>query len=189
MFARLVRNFGIQRIGNRRAWLHSLVAASVVAGFGLSASLAPAGAASRTERTFSGWTVACVENDQNVKRCTLRQSLRRSQDRRTVFVWSITTDQDDELIQAVTVPAGVSIKEGIRIFIGDGDPLTLGYDVCGPRICLARAPLTPELVATMKGSSKAAASYVLASKQLLQFDLDVEGFAEAYDYLVQQLDT
>ena len=188
MIARFVRNFDFQRFGGSRAWLGSLVAASVVAGFGFSSGFTPAEAASRTEKTFSGWTVACVENDQNVKRCSLRQTLTRK-DRRPVFTWTISTNQEGELIQVVSVPAGVSIKEGIRIFVGDGDPLTLGYDICGPRACFARADLSPEVVATMKGTSKAAASYVLANKQLLQFDLAAEGFAEAYDYLIQQLDT
>jgi invasion protein IalB len=85
------------------------------------------------------------------------------------------------------VPAGISIKEGIRLFVGDGDPQTLGYDVCGPRVCLARSPFDSALAETIKAASKASASYVLGSKQLMQVEFDLTGFAAAYDYFVSQL--
>lgn len=153
------------------------------AGAGTTASLA----ATKTERTFSGWTVICVEDDNSAKRCSMIQSRVRAQDRRTVLIWAVSANENNELTQTVTVPVGVSIKEGLRLFVGNSDPLTIGYDVCGPRICLGSVPFTPEFVATIKSSDKASASYVQANKQLMQVDLDLAGFGEAYDYLVEQL--
>ena len=85
------------------------------------------------------------------------------------------------------MPAGISIKEGIRLFIGDGDPETLGYDICGPRVCIATGPFGADLADSIKGAAKASASYVLGNKQLMQVNFDLAGFAEAYDYLVAQL--
>ena len=151
----------------------------------------PAHAMTRTEKTFNSWTVVCVENENQPKQCSMLQTVQRQQPNQGfLLIWSISTGQGDgnkELTEAVTVPANVSIKEGIRLFIGDGDPVTLGYDLCGPRVCIARTPFTPETVATIKGSKKASASYVQASKQLVQVDLDLTAFSDAYDYLVQQL--
>jgi invasion protein IalB len=95
--------------------------------------------------------------------------------------------RNNELTQSLTVPAGISIKEGIRLFIGDGDPATFGYDVCGPRVCIARGPFGADLAAALKAADKASASYVVGSKQLMQVEFDLTGFGAAYDYLVSQL--
>ena len=160
-----------------------------VGGLALVASglAAPADAATKTEKTFNAWTVVCVEDDQQAKRCSMIQSRIRPQNKRLALMWSISAGDDNRLTQSLTVPAGISIKEGIRLFIGEGDPATLGYDVCGPRVCIARADFDSSLADAVKGASKASASYVLGNKQLMQVNLDLNGFSEAYDYLVAQL--
>lgn len=164
------------------------VVAAVAAGIALLAgALAPAQATTKTERTFDAWTVVCIENDDAAKRCSMLQSRIRAQDKRLALLWTISAGDDNALVQSLTVPAGISIKEGIRLFVGDGDPETLGYDICGPRVCIARAPFGSDLAQSLKGASKASASYVLGSKQLMQVEFDLTGFAPAYDYLVAQL--
>jgi invasion protein IalB len=85
------------------------------------------------------------------------------------------------------VPAGVSVKEGVRLFIGDAEPLTLAYDICGPRVCVAKTALDDKLVGALKAAQKASASYVQMSKQLLQVQLELTGFSDAYDYFLKQL--
>lgn len=166
----------------RLLWAGAVVAATM-----LGASTQHAAAATKTEKTFDSWAVICVEDDEGLKRCSMLQQRIRAQDKRMVMLWSISANEDNELFQSLTVPAGVSIKEGIRLFIGDEDPLTLSYDFCGPRVCMGRVPLTPDLVAKMKGSVKGSASYVQGTKQLMQVNLDLNGFTAAYDYLVEQL--
>jgi len=110
-------------------------------------------------------------------RCTLLQSRVDADSKKVVLIWSISSGNKNELIQAVTVPAGVSVKEGVRLFIGDAEPLTMSYDICGARVCIAKAPLDDKLVGIMKASQKASASYVQMSKQLLQVNLELTGFA------------
>ncbi len=153
----------------------------------LAYAVAPsAEAATRTEKTFDAWTVICVEGDDQAKRCSLMQSRVRAQDKKLALLWTISA-RGEELGQALTVPVGISIKEGIRMFIGDGDPQIFGYDVCGPRVCIARGDFSPDLALALKGASKVSASYVLGSKQLMQVEFDLSGFSEAYDYFVGQL--
>lgn len=181
-------------LGRRQSGFHgilrriSLAVTVVAAGFAFAATSSPANAVTKTERTFKGWTVSCVEDDaQQQKRCTMQQSLIRSQDRQLVFSWTIGRDQDGQLMQTVTVPTGVSIKEGVRLFVGDADPQTLGYGICGPRFCFAQVPLTEDLIGTARNSTKASASYVRLNKQLMQVDLDLDGFTAAYDYFIGEL--
>ena len=68
-----------------------------------------------------------------------------------------------------------------------GDPLTLGYDFCGPRVCVAQGTLDPKLIDAIKAAKKASASYVVGSKQLVQVPLDPSGFTDAFDFVVSQL--
>jgi len=147
----------------------------------------PGHAATKTEKTFDAWTVVCVENDEQAKRCSMLQSRIRAQDKKLALMWTISAGDNNELTQSLTVPAGISIKEGIRLFVGDGDPATFGYDVCGPRVCIARGPFGADLATALKAADKASASYVVGSKQLMQVEFDMTGFGAAYDYLVSQL--
>jgi invasion protein IalB len=167
--------------------LGQTIAAAVFAAGTLLIGHAPANAMTRTEKTFGSWTVVCVENDNKPKRCDMVQSRVQADSKKVVLIWSIASDPDKGLIQAVTVPAGVSIKEGVRLFIGDGEPLTLAYDVCGPRYCVASTPLDPKVVASIKSAQKASASYVQSTRKLLQVNIEVTGFSDAYDYFTQQL--
>ena len=155
------------------------------------ATALPAHATTKTEKTFGSWTVACVEPDNEDKRCSMIQS-QVQQDAQTnrqklVLRWTISTNKNHEQTLGFVVPTGVSVKDGVRFFLGEADPIVVTYNFCGPRVCIASAPLDTKVVATTKASKKASASYVLGSKQLVQVQLDLNGFGEAYDYLVQQL--
>jgi invasion protein IalB len=63
----------------------------------------------------------------------------------------------------------------------------VAYDLCGPRLCVATAGIDAKFLSLVKASKKAVASYVQASRKLVQANLDLARFSEAYDYLVQQL--
>src|SRR4051812_28012229 len=90
-------------------------------------SLSPASAASRTEKTFGSWVVVCTEADNQPKRCSMIQRRIRADTKKLIMVWSISSDKDNQLIQSLVVPAGVSIKEGVRVFLGDAEPITIAY--------------------------------------------------------------
>ena len=176
------------RAATARTWRWLAAAAVALVALASGASVpTPASATTKTEKTFDAWTVVCIEDNDQAKRCSMTQSRIRAQDKRLVLLWTISAGDNNELTQSLAVPAGISIKEGIRLFIGDGDPETLGYDVCGPRVCIARSPFAANLAQAIKGANKASASYVLGSKQLMQVEFDLAGFGPAYDYLVAQL--
>jgi invasion protein IalB len=115
------------------------------------------------------------------------QPIKDSDKRRLVLRWAISINKKGEQTQSLVVPAGVSIKEGVRLFLGDAAPTVIEYSFCGPRVCIATVPIDAKLAAGIKASNKASASYVRGSKQLVQITLDLKGFGEAYDFIVQQL--
>jgi invasion protein IalB len=161
---------------------------AIVAGLAPSFAAVPASASTRTEKTFGSWDVVCVQDDDSApKHCTILQSRVEPKSNRFVLIWSMTSGDKKQLTQTVTVPAGVSVKEGVRLFIGDAEPLSIPYDLCGPRVCVANGPLDDKLVGAIKTSQKASASYVQMSRQLLQVNLELTGFADAYAYFTKQL--
>jgi invasion protein IalB len=173
----------------RTGWIPGAVVLSTLALVGLLPRLAIA--ETKTEKTFGGWTVTCMEADKTPKSCSMIQSLatvdKQTNRKRIVMRWAISNNKSHEQTQAVVVPTGVSIKEGVRLFLGEAEPLVIAYSFCGPRVCIGSSPLDAKFLAAIKASKKASASYVLGSKQLVQVPLDLTGFSEAYDYFVQQL--
>lgn len=154
-------------------------------------SVAPTGAAERVEKTFGKWTVRCVEAGERPKNCSMFQSVvgvtQQTKQRRLLLRWAISRNDNNEMIQRLVVPAGVSVKEGIRLFIGEGEPTVIPYDICGPRVCFGEAPVDAKRLAAVKADEKVSANYVRGSKQLAQVQLDLTGFGEAYNFLAQQL--
>jgi invasion protein IalB len=150
----------------------------------------PASAATRIEKTFGKWAVVCIEPDKEAKNCSMIQSHMQANEqtkkRRLVLRWTISTNKGEQT-QALIVPAGVSLSEGVRLFLGDAEPIVVAYSVCGPRVCIASAAVDAKTIAAIKASKKASASYVRGSKQLVQVELNLNGFGEAYDFIVQQL--
>jgi len=170
-------------------WIPRILGGSALAIVAILPSLATA--ETKTEKTFGGWTVTCTETEKTAKSCSMIQSLatvdKKTNRKRIVMRWALSNNKSHEQTQAVVVPTGVSIKEGVRLFLGEAEPIVIAYSFCGPRVCIGSSPLDAKFLAAIKASKKASASYVLGSKQLVQVPLDLTGFSEAYEYFVQQL--
>jgi invasion protein IalB len=155
------------------------------------ATSSPVSAAKQIEQTFGTWVVTCTEPDQGGKSCSMMQSAVRpvpqSNKKALVLRWAISIDAKRQLTQTLIVPTGVSPKEGIRLFLGEAEPIVIQYSFCGPRICFASEPLDAKLAASIKASKKVSASYVRGSKKLVQVELDLKGFDEAYEFIVHQV--
>ncbi len=143
-------------------------------------------ASTKTEKTFGAWTVTCVE-DNGAKRCFMSQQRVEAKTKRAIFVWVVTTNASKGLSNNLTVPASVSIKEGIRVSIGNKPQISVPYDVCASGRCTGSFPLDAATLQTMSTSPDATATYVLASRKLLQPKVDLKDFPKAYEYFKSQL--
>jgi invasion protein IalB len=164
---------------------------AVGAAFLVALTIWPASAATRVEKTFGKWSVVCVQPDNEPKTCSMVQThvqpIKNSNKNSLVLRWTISVNKDREQTQSLVVPPGVSIKEGVRLFLGDAEPKMIEYSFFGRRLCLATAPFDAKAAATVEASKKVSASYVRGSKQLVQVPLDLSGFREAYDFIMKQL--
>ena len=152
----------------------------------LSLGLTPASATTRTEKTFGKWVVACVDSDAGVRSCQLTQQVAAAGGRGASLIMTIAGPKDKQNLVLV-VPTGVSLKDGVTLAIGTGAaPLAFAYSMCGPRLCLSSSPLDPKLLAALKASPKGLANYVMANKKLVQVNIDLATFGDAYTYLLSQ---
>jgi invasion protein IalB len=137
----------------------------------------------RVQKTFGDWTVTCVDSG-GPKTCSLDTRAVTKADN-IAFVWTISL-VDKQVKSLLLVPAGISIPEGVRVLIGDGPPQTSAYSVCGPRWCTADLPLDAALLKKISGVQKATANFVTAAKKLVQVDLSLDQFPQAYQYFYDQ---
>src|SRR5262249_9739471 len=135
-------------------WIRRILGVSALAVVAILPSLATA--ETKTEKTFGGWTVTCVESDKGGKNCSMIQSLaavdKQTNRKRIVMRWAISNSKSHEQTQAVAVPTGVSIKEGIRLYLGEAEPIVIAYTFCGPRVCVGSSPLDAKFIASIKAS-------------------------------------
>jgi invasion protein IalB len=150
---------------------------------GIIIALMPAGAETRIQKTFGTWVVTCVENDGQ-KGCSLITRAITKTDK-TAFIWSIRL-VDKQVLASLLVPTDTSIPEGVRLSIGDATPQTTTYSVCGPRFCRADFPVDAALLKRISSAQKATANFVTGDKKLVQVELNLAQFQEAYGYLAQQ---
>jgi invasion protein IalB len=104
---------------------------------------------------------------------------------KTAFIWTIRL-VDKQVNSALLVPTDVSIPEGIHIAIGTTSPQTAGYSVCGPRWCRADLPVDAALLKRIASAQKATANFVTGAKRLVQIELNLAQFQQAYGYLTEQ---
>lgn len=171
---------GKQQFGSKLVALGA--AACMIAGL----SAVPSAATTKTEQTFGSWNVTCVQDGAS-KRCQLAQSRVAGQKRQVVFVWSVSTNPSKQLMNSIMVPPGVSIKEGVRVSVGNKPPTTVPYDVCGARGCIATFPMDAATLQAMSTSPTASSNYVMANRKLQQVQVDLKEFPKAYEYFKSQL--
>lgn len=143
-------------------------------------------ASTKTEQTFGAWTVTCVE-DNGTKRCGMSQPRTAGPKKQVIFVWSVATNASKQLMNSLVVPASISVKDGIRVSVGSKPPVTVPYDVCVQGRCIATFPMDAATLQAMSTSPAANSNYVLASRKLMQVQVDLKDFPKAYEYFKSQL--
>jgi len=144
-------------------------------------------AATKTEQTFGMWKVTCVQDANRPKRCQLAQPRTAGPKKQVVFAWVVATNASKQLMNTVEMPAAVSIKEGVRVSIGNKVPTTVPYDVCVRGRCLATFAMDAATLQAMSTSPTATANYVMYNRKLQQVQIDLKDFAKAYEYFKGQL--
>jgi invasion protein IalB len=171
------------RVGKQISPLAAVFPAALAAALATASALA----ATKTEQTFGAWKVTCMQDTGQPKRCAMQQPRVAGEKKQVVFAWTVHTNASRELMNSIQVPAAVSIKEGVRVSIGNKPAVTVPYDVCASGRCVASFNMDGAMLQAMSSSQTANANYVMFNRKLQQVQVDLKDFAKAYDYFKGQL--
>lgn len=162
----------------------SLVAAFLLS-FSLSADSVPAQNDSQSpdslRETYGPWVVACGAERTG---CHMFQALQRAKDNARLVQMTVFAPAEGSQLMRALVPLGAKISAGAVVQVDENPPVTMPFDSCWQRGCIAELALTAELEAQLRGGEKLAVSVEAADTgRTVRFELALKGFAKAVDRL------
>lgn len=125
---------------------------------GTIASAQTAGDATATppdSQAFGDWVLACQAPKEGApKRCAAQQRLASAKDKKPVFLWQWTYDEQGALVTILTTPPGLRLDKGIQIGFDPEKPSVVLFQQCEPSFCNTAFKVTSEqLVAAVKAET------------------------------------
>jgi invasion protein IalB len=81
----------------------------------------------------------------------------------------------------VTLPLGMSLSQGTRVIVDQGQPLSAPYMICFPNGCMADYEASTELIGKMKKGQSMVVQGINSQNQPVSLPLPLPDFAKAYD--------
>ena len=81
----------------------------------------------------------------------------------------------------VTVPLGMQLAHGTRMFIDQGQPVQEPYKICFPVGCMSDYPLTDDVIGKMKKGQMLTVQAINMQGTPISLPLPLGDFAKAYD--------
>lgn len=150
---------------------------------GVMAAVSPASAqnAATPQIPRDGWFKVCTKqgdndicNVQNIRSANTGQLLT------AVNLIQITGQTNRALFQ-IAVPTGRIIPPGVGMQIDGGATSKINYSICLPDRCVAEAPLTNELVGSLKRGGELTLTTVNFQNQPNPIKISLNGFTAAFD--------
>jgi invasion protein IalB len=150
---------------------------------GVMAAVSPASAqnAATPQLPRDGWFKVCTKqgdndicNVQNIRSANTGQLLT------AVNLIQITGQTNRALFQ-IAVPTGRIIPPGVGMQIDGGATSKINYSICLPDRCVAEAPLTNELVGSLKRGGELTLTTVNFQNQPNPIKISLNGFTAAFD--------
>ncbi len=79
------------------------------------------------------------------------------------------------------LPLGLNLPVGAKLQVDDGKVVDLPIQTCENRGCYASAPVSAELLATLKSGKQLKISFQNMAKETISIPMPLNDFAAAYD--------
>lgn len=164
-----------------RANFRKSIAFLISAGIAVAGSTAAANAQQQNQQVPQGWFKVCSKqedndicNVQNIRTANTGQMLT------AVNLIQITGKVNRAIFQ-IAVPTGRVIPAGIGLQIDGGQAQKIDYAICLPDRCIAEAPLTDALVASLKKGGEMTLTSINFQNQPNPIKISLSGFTAAFD--------
>jgi invasion protein IalB len=138
------------------------------------------------ELIYSPWTKFCLNRDPPAKKYCVIGKDGRIESGQIAIAAALLQQEGEKQRLRVTLPLGMVLAYGARMYIDSGQPAQTSFIVCLPNGCAADYELTPELLADMKKGQNLVVQAINASNGsalTLAVPLQEAGgsFAKAFD--------
>ena len=130
----------------------------------------------------SEWVSRCAsEARQGALECVVEQTAVLQKTGQLVAAVSIRVPADTHQPSlAVQIPVGLFLPAGVTLQIDEKKPLNLTLQTCDLKGCYAAMPISPELLAELKGGKKLAVSFQNLTKENISVPLQLANFEQVY---------
>jgi invasion protein IalB len=149
---------------------------------------APAGAAAdekperQVQLIYSSWTKFCRKGEEANARqvCVTSKDGRIESGQPVIAASLIEIEGETKKVLRVTVPLGMLLSHGTRVYIDNNPPAQGPYAICMPNGCISDYDVTPELLANLKKGQNLVVQAINANGAIT-LPLPLADFAKAYD--------
>ncbi|MEG9884280.1 MAG: invasion associated locus B family protein [Hyphomicrobiales bacterium] len=142
-----------------------------------------------TIATHADWQVQCdtfTSNDKPVRQCGMIQTVKNEQRQNiglSAVIARLQQDKKEVAMMRVLVPLGVFLPAGIGLEIDDQAIGRIPFTSCPPRLCMAMAEITPDMLEKLKKGKTANFVVYEAPGAGLSMKVSLKGFTAAYENL------
>ena len=132
---------------------------------------------------FSPWTKICPKGPEATAKpvCFTGKDGRVETGQPVVAAVLIEPEGEPRKILRITLPLGMSLQQGTRAIIDQGQPMTAPYVICFINGCMADYEASQALVDTMKKGKGLVIQGINGADQPISLVLPLDDFAKAYD--------
>jgi invasion protein IalB len=132
---------------------------------------------------FSPWTKFCVKGQEaNAKQvCFTGKDGRVESGMPVVAAVLIEPENEPKKVLRVTLPLGMSLQQGTRVIVDQGQPMTGPYVICFNNGCMADYEASAELIGKLKKGRGLVVQGINGAGQPISFVVPLVDFAAAYD--------
>jgi invasion protein IalB len=133
---------------------------------------------------YSPWTKFCLKNEQDPKAkqvCFTGKDGRIESGMPVVAAVLIEPEGEPKKILRVTLPLGMQLQPGTRVYVDGDPPVNMPYVICFTNGCMSDYEVTPEVIGKMKKGQSLVVQGINSTAQPISLALPLADFAKAYD--------
>jgi invasion protein IalB len=143
---------------------------------------APQAAADQPQLMYSPWMKICGKGpDTNNQQVCVITKDGRLENGMPVAIVQLFEPEGGPKVMRVTVPLGMQLVHGTRMFIDQGQPAQEPYKICFPVGCMSDYALTDDMIAKMKKGQMLTVQAINMQGTPISLPLPLADFAKAYD--------
>jgi invasion protein IalB len=130
---------------------------------------------------YDDWNVRCSGEDGVATVCeTYRNLYLTDNNQRILHIAIGHVPDEDSAVGIFIAPLGVSLPEGMMIAIDEGEASEFAYRSCGTDGCRARAPMSTDMLNTMRAGSEMRVTIAEVTGRRIVIPVSLTGFTAAF---------